>query len=185
MLAEITRAKTRERARLLRVGSYAVTLDLTRGDEVFGSTSVIRFSCAEPGAGSYADLIAVAVREITLNGVAQDPAEVWADGRIALAGLAASNELRVVADCGYAGDGTGMHRTTDSADDRVYCYTNFEPAHARRAFANFEQPDLKAEFTFTIIGPAHWTVLSSQPARSAPPAGSHWRRTWRRRTSSP
>ena len=72
--AEITRAETAERARLLRVDSYDVSLDLTRGGEVFGSTSVVRFGCAEPGASSYADLIAETVREITLNGVALDPA---------------------------------------------------------------------------------------------------------------
>ena len=36
-IAEITRAETSERARLLRVESYDVALDLTRGGEVFGS----------------------------------------------------------------------------------------------------------------------------------------------------
>ena len=66
-VAEITRAETSERARLLRVDSYDVSLDLTRGGEVFGSTSVIRFSCARPGAASYVDLIADRVREVVLN----------------------------------------------------------------------------------------------------------------------
>ncbi len=162
-LAEITRAQTRERARLLSAVSYSVTLDLTRGDKTFGSTSVISFSCAEPGAATYADLVASAVREITLNGVALNPAVAWADGRIELAGLAARNELRVVADCAYASDGTALHRSVDSADGKVYCYTKFEPAAARRVFANFEQPDLKAEFTFHVVAPAHWTVFSGQP----------------------
>jgi aminopeptidase N len=162
-LAEITRAQTRERARLLSAVSYSVTLDLTRGDKTFGSTSVISFSCAEPGAATYADLVASAVREITLNGVALNPAVAWADGRIELAGLAARNELRVVADCAYASDGTALHRSVDSADGNVYCYTKFEPAAARRVFANFEQPDLKAEFTFHVVAPAHWTVFSGQP----------------------
>src|SRR5215469_18763234 len=97
--AEITRAQTAERARLLSVDSYDVSLDLARGGEVFGSTSVVRFGCAEPGASSYADLIAETVREITLNGVALDPAAVCSRGRIALLHLAARNELRVVADC--------------------------------------------------------------------------------------
>jgi aminopeptidase N len=49
-VAEITRSETSERARLLRVDSYAVTLDLTRGPDVFGSVPVITFDCAEPGA---------------------------------------------------------------------------------------------------------------------------------------
>jgi aminopeptidase N len=167
--AEITRAEAAERARLLSVGSYEVSLDLTRGGEVFGSTSVIRFSCAEPGASSCADLIAENVREITLNGAALDPAAACSGGRIALPGLAARNELRVVADCRYSSTGAGLQRAVDSADGKVYLYTNFEPADARRVFANFEQPDLKAEFAFHVTAPAHWAVLSNQPAPEPEP----------------
>src|SRR5258708_667927 len=171
-VAEITRTETSERARLLRVDDYDIELDLTRGGEVFGSTSGIRFSCSQPGASTPADLIAPAVREITLNGVAIDPAEAYADGRIALTGLAERNELRVVADCGYTNTGVGMHRAVDSADSKVYLYTQFEPAEARKVFANFEQPDLKAAFTFHVTAPAHWTVMSNEPTPEPEPAGS-------------
>jgi aminopeptidase N len=177
-VAEITRGETRERARLIRVDSHAIALDLTRGAELFGSTSVIRFSCQQPGAASYVDLIAAAVREITLNGRALDPAVAYADGRITLPDLAASNELRVSADCRYCADGTGMHRSVDSADGKVYTYTKFEPAYARRVFANFEQPDLKAPFTISVTAPAHWTVLSNQPGAEPEPAG-HDTAVWR------
>jgi aminopeptidase N len=169
---EITRDQTRERARLLRVDSYDIELDLSRGDEVFGSVTVIRFSCREPGTASHADLVAERVHEITLNGAALDPARVWADGRITLTGLAAENELRVAAECRYARDGTAMHRSVDSADGRVYIYTKFEPAASRRVFANFEQPDLKAAFTFRVIAPEHWTVQSCQPASRPRPAAA-------------
>jgi aminopeptidase N len=169
-IAEITRAETRERARLLQVDSYDVTLDLTRGDKIFGSTSVIRFDCAEPGAASHADLVAETVHEVVLNGEPLDPA-ACANGRIPLPGLATHNELRVVADCAYTNSDKGMHRSADSADGRVYTYANFEPAYARGVYANFEQPDLKAAFTFHITAPAHWTVLSNQPTPEPEPAG--------------
>jgi aminopeptidase N len=168
-IAEITRTETAERSRLLQVNDYDVALDLTRGGEVFGSVSVIRFRCAEPGASSYVDLIAKDVHEIVLNGVPVDPG-AYSEGRIALAALAADNELRVVADCAYQSDGAGMQRSVDSADERVYAYTNFEPAEARKVFANFEQPDLKAVFTFHVTAPARWTVLSNQPAPEPEPA---------------
>ncbi len=168
-IAEITRAETSQRADLLTVDSYAVELDLTRGDKVFRSTSVIVFECARPGAASYADLVAQTVHEITLNGTPIDPATAYAGGRIALPGLAAHNELRVVADCQYTTDSKGMHRAVDSADGKVYCYTNCEPADARSVYANFEQPDLKATFAFSVIAPANWTVLSNQPAAEPEP----------------
>ncbi|MGD0374099.1 MAG: aminopeptidase N [Streptosporangiaceae bacterium] len=170
-VAEITRAETVNRARLLQVDSYEVALDLTRGGEIFGSTSVIRFGCSQPGASTYVDLIADKVHEITLNGTAIDPAAAFADGRIMLAGLADRNELRVTADCRYSTDGTGLHRAVDSADGKIYTYTKFEPAYARRVFANFEQPDLKSAFTFLVTAPSHWTVLSNQPGQAPELAG--------------
>jgi aminopeptidase N len=160
---EITRDETARRARLLRVREQHVTLDLTRGEEVFGSDSVIRFDCTEPGADSYADLIAASVHEITLNGVSLDVASVYSAGRITLPGLAARNELRVVAECRYTRTGTGMHRSADPADGGVHVYGKFTPAYARTAFACFEQPDLKPAFTFEVTAPPQWTVMSNQP----------------------
>jgi aminopeptidase N len=162
--AEITRHESAERARLLHVGSYDVHLDLTRGDKLFRSTSVATFDCAEPGADSYADLVAAEVIEISLNGAPIDPAAAYAGGRITLPGLAARNELRVVADCAYTYDAKGMHRAVDSADGRVYLYTNLEPADARSVYACFEQPDLKASFSFHVTAPDTWLVLSNEPA---------------------
>src|SRR5580693_3086903 len=170
-IAEITRDETSERARLLRVDSYRVELDLTGGPETFRSASVIRFDCVTPGADSYVDLIAQTVHEITLNGTPVDPATAYADGRIALTGLAARNELRVVADCSYGTSGAGLQRSADSADGRVYAVTQFEHADARTVCANFEQPDLKAAFTFHVVVPGHWVVISNQPAPEPSPAG--------------
>ena len=171
-IAEITRAESADRARLLQVESCEVALDLTRGAGVFGSTSVIRFGCRQPGASTFVDLIADRVHEITLNGIAIDPAAAAADGRIVLTGLADRNELTVTADCRYSTDGTGLHRAVDSADGKIYTYTKFEPAYARRVFANFDQPDLKAAFTFHVTVPGHWKVLSNQPGAGVERAGA-------------
>ena len=170
-VAEITKSESAQRARLLHVESYDIALDLT-GTQVLTSVALIRFGCEQPDASSYADLVAQTVREVRLNGVALDPAQVCADGRITLAGLAADNELRVVADFAYTGDGSAMHRSVDSADGRVYCYTTLFPAEARRVFACFDQPDLKATFRFAVTAPADWVVLSNQPAPQPRPDGS-------------
>jgi len=175
--AEITRAECWERARLLRVRSYDVGLDLTR-QESFGSVSVIRFDCAEPGAASHVDLVAQAVHEIRLNGAWLDPEVAWSGGRIALPALAAHNELRVVADCEYTGSGTGMHRSADCDDGGTYIYGKLAQAYARTAYACFDQPDLKAEFTFQVIAPAHWTVLSNAPAARPPSPAGDDRAVW-------
>ncbi|MFC7220243.1 aminopeptidase N [Streptomyces polyrhachis] len=167
----LTREEARERARLLSVDSYDVELDL-RGaplaeEKTFRSVSTVRFRAAEPGASTFVDLLAPEVRAVTLNGRALDPAEVFDGTRIRLDGLAADNELTVDARCAYSRTGEGMHRFTDPEDGEVYLYTQYEPADARRVFATFEQPDLKAPFTFTVTAPADWLVLGNS-AESGP-----------------
>ncbi|KAE8763057.1 aminopeptidase N [Georgenia thermotolerans] len=172
----LTRAEAQERARTLATSSYDVVLDLTRGDRVFGSTTTVRFT-ATPGASTFIDLIAESVEEITLNGQAVDTS-AFADSRIALDGLAADNELRVVATCRYMNTGEGLHRFVDPVDGETYLYTQFEVADSRRVFAVFEQPDLKATFAFTVTAPAHWTVVANTATPEPEPAGDGVA-TWR------
>ena len=158
----LTRFEAAERSATVRTQSYDVVLDLTRGETVFGSTTTARFT-ATPGSSTFIDLVAPTVRSITLNGLPLDPAEVYADSRIALKDLAADNELVVAADCAYMHTGEGLHRFTDPADGETYLYSQFEVPDSRRVFAVFEQPDLKASFTFTVTAPSSWTVLSNSP----------------------
>jgi aminopeptidase N len=159
----LTRDEARERARLLTVESYAVELDLTTGEERFGSTTEIRFACAEPGASTFIDLHDGLVREVTLNGKALDPASYDGEkGRIPLPELAADNELRVVADAAYSRSGEGLHRFVDPVDQSVYLYTQFETADAHRMYTCFDQPDLKATFELSVKAPADWQVVTNE-----------------------
>ena len=167
----LTREEAQTRAGLLEIDSYTVDLDLTTGDTTFGSTTVIRFSCRQPGAETFADLVGATIHELTLNGRPLDPSEVYADHRIRLQDLAADNELRVVADCTYSRSGEGLHRFVDPADDRVYLYTQFEVPDARRVYTTFEQPDLKSVFTFTVKAPEGWTVISNAETPDPVPGG--------------
>lgn len=158
----LTRAEARERAELISVESYDINLDLTRGDEVFGSTTVVRFG-AQPGASTFVDAVTSKVHRVTLNGVSLDPEEVSDGVRIQLPNLAASNELVVEADALYMNTGEGLHRFVDPVDNEVYLYSQFEVPDSRRMFAVFEQPDLKATFRFTVTAPEHWDVISNSP----------------------
>ena len=164
----LTRLEATDRSATVHTRSYDVTLDLTRGETVFGSSTTVRFT-STPGSSTFIDLIAPVVHSISLNGRALDPAEVYADSRITLTGLAADNELVVVADCAYMHTGEGLHRFTDPADGETYLYSQFEVPDSRRVFAVFEQPDLKASFTFTVTTPSSWTVLSNSPTPEPTP----------------
>jgi aminopeptidase N len=171
----LTRDEAQQRAKLLAVDSYEIELDLSGAQEggTYRSVTTVRFDVTENGAESFIDLVAPAVHEVTLNGDSLDPAEVFADSRIALRGLLEGrNILRVVADCAYTNTGEGLHRFVDPVDDQAYLYTQFEVPDARRVFASFEQPDLKATFQFTVRAPEGWTVISNSPTPE--PQDSVW-----------
>ena len=158
----LTRDEAAERARLLDVDNYDVSLDLTTSETTFTSTTVLRFTCTEPGAASFVDLVGATVHEIELNGRSIDPS-TYVESRIPLDDLRADNVLRVVADCAYSHTGEGLHRFVDPVDKRVYLYTQFEVPDARRVYTTFEQPDLKATFTFHVTAPSYWQVVSNSP----------------------
>ncbi|MDQ3454819.1 MAG: aminopeptidase N [Actinomycetota bacterium] len=162
----LTRTDAERRAQLLRVTSYDVALDLTDGggkpgDRTFASRTVARFTCSEPGAGTFVDVIAAGFREVTLNGRDVDVSAYTREAGLALTGLEADNELVVDADCLYTNTGEGLHRFVDPVDGAVYLYSQFETADAKRMYACFDQPDLKAEFTFTVTAPYDWQVVSN------------------------
>lgn len=158
----LTRIEAQERRDVIDTQSYEVALDLTKGAEVFGSRSVVRFR-ATPDSFTFIDLIAREVREISLNGEQLDPAGIFADSRITLTGLQEENVLVIDADCLYTNTGEGLHRFVDPVDGEVYLYSQFEVPDSRRVFAVFEQPDLKATFQFTVTAPAAWKVISNSP----------------------
>ncbi|MFI7415190.1 aminopeptidase N [Streptomyces sp. NPDC049627] len=162
----LTREEAQQRAELLTVDSYEIDLDLSGAQEggTYRSVTTVRFDVTENGADSFIDLVAPTVHEVTLNGDPLDASEVFADSRIALPGLLEGrNVLRVVADCAYTNTGEGLHRFVDPVDQQAYLYTQFEVPDARRVFASFEQPDLKATFQFTVKAPEGWTVISNSP----------------------
>jgi len=177
----LTRAEARERADLIAVDSYEVSLDLTTGEKVFGSTTTVKFTAA-PGSSTFIDAVTQTVHSVTLNGRELDPAEVSDGVRIQLPDLAEHNELTVVADAPYMNTGEGLHRFVDPVDGEVYLYTQFEVPDSRRMFAVFEQPDLKATFRFSVTAPSHWDIVSNSPTplpvETSPAADGAARSVW-------
>ncbi|MFJ5551758.1 aminopeptidase N [Streptomyces sp. NPDC093225] len=166
----LSRDEAHERAELLSVDAYEVELDLRSavdeaepegGPRTFRSVTTVTFRAHRPGVTTFADLIAPSVNSVTLNGETLDPAAVFDGTRITLTGLAAENTLVVDANCAYSRTGEGMHRFVDPEDGEVYLYTQYEPADARRVYANFEQPDLKAPYRFRVTVPEGWQVWSN------------------------
>jgi aminopeptidase N len=162
----LTKQDAALRASLLAVDSYDVALDLTDAqggpsDRTFRSRATITFSASEVGASTFIDVIADRLHEVTLNGKPVDTTDYEPAEGIVLPHLAEHNVLVVDADLLYTTIGQGLHRFVDPIDDEVYLYSQFETTDAKRMFACFDQPDLKATFTLHVNAPAHWKVISN------------------------
>jgi aminopeptidase N len=167
----LTRTDAAARAELLAVQSYDLQLDVTdgaghAGERVFRSTTTVEFSCRQPGAATFIDLIAETVHSATLNGAELDVSGYTEEGGLPLPDLAEQNTLVVTADCRYSNSGEGLHWFRDPEDEQVYLYTQFEPADAKRMFACFDQPDLKGTFTLHVTAPFDWQVVSNTGDRT-------------------
>ncbi|MGX6602180.1 aminopeptidase N [Micromonosporaceae bacterium Da 78-11] len=171
----LTQVEAAERARLLEVTGYDITLDLTdghgnAGDGTFRSTTVISFRSAQPGAETFIETAAVSIRSATLNDQPVDLSGWSAEKGLTLTDLAAANTLVVDADFAYSASGQGLQRSQDPVDQEIYLYSQFETADAQRVYACFDQPDLKSVYTWHVTVPAHWKVISNTAVDTEVPA---------------
>jgi aminopeptidase N len=160
--ANLSREETAERAAHITVHTIRVELDLTgapeRSRSGFPSITTLTFDAAAPE--TWIDFIGEDVSRVVVNGEEREVR--WDGARIRVDGLATQNEVRIEAVAAYSRSGEGMHRFHDPVDGETYLYTQYEPADSRRVMACFEQPDMKAAFTFDVTVPAGWHVLSNQ-----------------------
>jgi aminopeptidase N len=164
-LPNLTREQAAERAALVTVDNYRIALDLTDGagrpgEDTFRSVTTVQFE-ALAGTDTYIDIAADSIRSATLNGRDIDVSGYDESTGIPLRGLSERNVLVVDADCRYSNTGEGLHRFVDPVDEEVYLYSQFETADAKRMFACFDQPDLKATFDIMVAAPLNWRVISN------------------------
>lgn len=159
-----TRAEAAERAAHLSIQSYEVELDLTQGEEIFLSNTKVIFTCNKPGYATFIDAVGKSVISATLNGQVIDTTNY--DGEsIFINNLAADNELVIKLNGLYSKTGEGLQRSVDPVDNEIYLYSQGETAFIRKMYPCFDQPDLKATFSLSVIAPDHWQVISNNPVK--------------------
>ena len=160
-MPSLTRDEAAQRAAAIHVTGYELDFDLTTGDRVFRSVSRIRFAVTADATTTFVDIRPDRLIRATLDG-ADLEAAVADDGRMTLTALpAGSHELVVVADMAYTNTSQGLHRFTDPADGETYVYSALFLDQASRAYACFDQPDLKAPFTVTMTVDPRWVAVSN------------------------
>ena len=165
--ANLTRQETASRSAMVTVHDLRVELDVREAPVAelvgFRTTTTARFDAS--ASSTWIDFIGESVAHVTLNGV-EIPIE-YDGARITLNGLAPTNTVVIEAVGLYSRSGEGLHRFVDPVDGQTYLYTQYEPADSRRVMACFEQPDMKASYTFVVHAPTGWRVLSNQSVVSA------------------
>ncbi|MEY8578861.1 aminopeptidase N [Corynebacteriaceae bacterium 6-324] len=158
----LTHDEAQHRSTLINVSHYDVELDL-REDKQFTSHTTVKFEATATGS-TFIDLRADEITEARLNGVPVPLDAYNPTYGIALSGLeVAEYELKVTAKISYSRTGEGLHRFVDPVDNNVYLYTQFETADAKRVFACFDQPDMKATYSLTFHTPSEWKVITNSP----------------------
>ncbi|MEV0542501.1 aminopeptidase N [Nocardia salmonicida] len=161
--ANLTRSETAARSAAVTVRDYRVDLDLSEATDQtragFATTTTVVFDATVEQ--TWLDFIGLAVESVTVNGA--EVAVEYDGARLTVGGLTETNVVVVRGTGAYSRSGEGLHRFLDPVDGLTYLYTQYEPADARRVFACFEQPDMKAPFTFGVTAPADWQVVSNRP----------------------
>lgn len=159
----LTATDAAARSALIDVAHYAVSLDLTASTEHFTSRTVVAFTAKDTGS-TFIDLRTDHVTEALLDGEHLDISRFDPAAGLPLHELTAGDHvLMVTATIPFSRTGEGLHRTVDPADGRPYFYTQFETADAKRVFACFDQPDMKATYDLEVITEPHWRVITNEP----------------------
>ena len=159
---------------LLDVEEYDVRLDLASDDATFRSVTTIRFQSR--GGSTFVDLKPASVHSILLNG-SPVSADLLRRGRLPIETVAGSNEVVVDAVMRFRNDGEGLHRSVDPADGKHYVYGMSFMDAAPSIFACFDQPDLKAPYTFHVTAPTDWVVIGNGPGDQVEPGVWEFQRT--------
>jgi aminopeptidase N len=155
----LTIDEARNRASLLTVSSYEIDIDVS-ATETFRSRTTVRFGARQTGATTFIELKAAVACSARLNGVAV-PAAAHVGNRLTLVDLTSDNVLEVDATLPYVNTGEGMHKYVDPLDGELYVGAYLGVDNGQRAFACFDQPDLKAPITLTVTAPSEWTVVAN------------------------
>jgi len=136
-----------------------VRLDFTGDDLTFGVETTVAFGCRAPGASTFIEFEG-SLTSGSLNGRALSGI---AGARLQLDHLEAKNSLTIAGTGSYSHDGAAISHFQDPIDGRIYLHSQFGEHSAYRGFPCFDQPDLKATFSFTVKAPRDWVVVSNTP----------------------
>ena len=148
---------------------YELFVDVHSSDEEFLGEVTIRFDLADASSDLSIDFGGGTVQEIRVNDeqIVANYNEYFivVPATVLQGGI---NVIEIAYRHPYDENGTGLHRFVDPQDRLTYLYTYLWPYYANRLFPSFDQPNLKANFSLTVLAPQSWTVVSTGAGISDP-----------------
>lgn len=159
----LTKLDANRRSVSIDLSTMDVELNLeganNKNNKTFDSYSSITF--IPKVSETFIDIIAENIEQVSINGhivkCEYDGSKLYLKNLIPNT----KNIVTICAKCKYSITGEGLHRYFDPQDSNCYLYTHYEPTDARRVYACFDQPDLKAHWNITVTAPKNWIVLSN------------------------
>jgi aminopeptidase N len=156
----VARALAEHRARDLSELRYALRLDLTSRDTAVGQAE-LRFE--RRGTDDLVlDFRGPSFGQVVVNGRRVEPRV--ANGHLILPAGALRRGANVVSldfRALIAPSGASIISYDDASDRSRYLYTLLVPADANQLFPCFDQPDLKARVSLTLVTPPAWSALAN------------------------
>ncbi|MBL0171465.1 MAG: ERAP1-like C-terminal domain-containing protein [Gemmatimonadaceae bacterium] len=166
MGAGVSRALAGARRTQIADVRYDLSLDVTRRDTASGRVTVAFQRMA--GGDIVLDFRGLAVDSLRVNGGAVPMTRtVWNGAHIAIdAARLTAGDNRVTVDfrSPIAAAGASIIRAHDATDNQDYLYTLLVPSDANLLFPCFDQPDLKARVTLSLVTPRPWRALANGAA---------------------
>ncbi|MEP6618349.1 MAG: M1 family aminopeptidase [bacterium] len=156
----VSHALAERRALQLADVRYALRLDVTRRDTAMGH-AVVRFR-VRVAADVILDFRGIGYSNVMVNSVPLRPRAL--NGHLVLPAASlrqGENEVVLDFESAVAPAGASIIRFHDATDNAEYLYTLLVPADANQLFPCFDQPDLKARVSLTLVTPRGWTAVAN------------------------
>ena len=158
--AGVSHVLAARRAAQLSQVRYALHLDVTRRDTAMGQARV-HFR-RKAGGDVILDFRGPGFSAVTANGATIHPTSEHGHLVLPAASLRdGDNDVTLDFQAAIAPAGASIIRVHDGADNADYLYTLLVPADANQLFPCFDQPDLKARVSLTLVTPPGWTAVGN------------------------
>lgn len=159
----LTRAFAQGRKSQIRAVAYDIRITLQKKSKEFFATTIIDVELAKLGQPLSIDFVGKKILGVKVNDAAiKDYVTRTGSFDIPQKYLKDKTKIEIDYVIEYAGLDAGIYHSVDPADDSEYFYTDLEPYYAHYVFPCFDQPDLKAKMTLSVVAPGDWKVIGNE-----------------------